>query len=88
MLEKLLKIIMMESNFLKKGFKNIFLSLFLMFVGPTLLFQSFKNQDHPWFEGVLIFSLIICLSSIFFGVKGLKNIMNSIFKKKESNVVK
>ena len=55
----------MESNFLKKGFKNIFLSLFLMFVGPTLLFQSFKNQDHPWFEGVLIFSLIICLCSIF-----------------------
>ena len=78
----------MESNFLKKGFKNIFLSLFLMFVGPTLLFQSFNNQDHPWFEGVLIFSLIICLCSIFFGVKGLKNIMNSIFKKKESNVVK
>ena len=78
----------MESNLFKKGFKNIFISLFLMFVGPTLLFQSFKNQDHPWFEGVLIFSLIICLYSIFFGVKGLKNIMNSIFKKKESNVVK
>jgi len=58
-----------------------------MFIGPTLLFQSFKNEDHPWFEGVLIFSVIICVLSIFFGVKGLKNIMNSIFKKKESNVV-
>jgi hypothetical protein len=53
-----------------------------MFIGPTLLFQSFKNQDHPWFEGVLSFSVLICVFSIFFGVKGLKNIMNSIFQKK------
>ena len=72
----------MKSNLLKKGFKNIFFSLFLMFVGPTLLFQSFKNQDHPWFEGVLSFSIIICILSIFFGFKGLTNIMNSIFQKK------
>ena len=48
----------MKSNLFKKGFKNIFLSLFLMFVGPTLLFQSFKNQDHPWFEGVLFLALL------------------------------
>ena len=78
----------MKSNLLKKGFKNIFLSLFLMFVGPTLLFQSFKNQNHPWFEGVLIISLILCVLSIFIGLKGLKNIMGTIFKKEDSNVVK
>ena len=78
----------MKSNLFKKGLKNIFLSLCLMFVGPTLLFQSFKNQNHPWFEGVLIISLILCLLSIFIGFKGLKNIMSSIFKKEDSNVVK
>jgi hypothetical protein len=59
-----------------------------MFVGPTLLFQSFKNQNHPWFEGVLIISLILCVLSIFIGLKGLKNIMGTIFKKEDSNVVK
>ncbi|SUZ48714.1 uncharacterized protein METZ01_LOCUS1568 [marine metagenome] len=59
-----------------------------MFIGPTLLFQSFKNQDHPWFVPVLFVSIIICILSIFFGIKGLKNIMNSIFKKRESKVVK
>ncbi|MFL2666497.1 MAG: DUF6095 family protein [Flavobacteriaceae bacterium] len=59
-----------------------------MFVGPTLLFQSFKNEDHPWFVPVLTISIIICILSIIFGIKGLKNIMNSIFKKKESKVVK
>jgi hypothetical protein len=78
----------MKSNLFKKGLKNIFLSLCLMFVGPTLLFQSFKNQNHPWFEGVLIISLILCVLSIFIGLKGLKNIMATIFKKEDSNVVK
>jgi predicted permease len=78
----------MKSNLFKKGLKNIFLSLCLMFVGPTLLFQSFKNQNHPWFEGILIISLILCVLSIFIGLKGLKNIMATIFKKEDSNVVK
>lgn len=78
----------MKSNLFKKGLKNIFFSLLLMFVGPTLLFQSFKNQNHPWFEGVLIISLILCVLSIFIGLKGLKNIMGTIFKKEDSNVVK
>ena len=35
----------MKSNLFKKGFKNIFFSLFLMFIGPTLLFQSFKKSS-------------------------------------------
>ena len=78
----------MKSNLFIKGIKNIFFSIFLMFIGPTLLFQSFKNEDHPWFIPVLSISIIICILSIFFGIKGLKNIMNSIFKKKESKVVK
>jgi len=78
----------MKFNLFIKGIKNIFFSIFLMFIGPTLLFQSFKNEDHPWFIPVLSISIIICILSIFFGIKGLKNIMNSIFKKKESKVVK
>lgn len=78
----------MNKKNLKKGFKQIIISFFLMFLGPTLLFQSFKNEDHPWFIPVLIISIIICILSLFYGIKGLKNIMNAIFKKKESNVVK
>ena len=78
----------MKFNLFIKGFKNILFSFFLMFVGPTLLFQSFQNEDHPWFVPMLTISILICILSIIFGIKGLKNIMNSIFKKKESKVVK
>ena len=52
-----------------------------MFLGPTMLFQSFKNQNHPWFEIILSISLVICVIALLYGVKGLKKIVDSIFKK-------
>tara|TARA_B100001093_G_scaffold50215_1_gene42716 strand:- start:4868 stop:5086 length:219 start_codon:yes stop_codon:yes gene_type:complete len=71
----------MNHNSFQKGLKNILLAFFFMFLGPTMLFQSFKNEDHPWFEIVLSISLIICLIAIIYGVRGLKKIVDSIFKK-------
>ena len=78
----------MKKNDLTDGLKKIFISIFLMFLGPTILFQSFKNENHPWFVPVLIFSIVICILSLFYGVKGLQSIMNAIFKKKDTKVVK
>ena len=71
----------MNLNTFKKGLKNILIAFFFMFLGPTMLFQSFKNQNHPWFEIVLSISLVICIIAVLFGVKGLKKIVDSIFKK-------
>ena len=72
----------MKKNHLAEGLKKIFISIFLMFLGPTILFQSFKNEDHPWFLPVLSVSIVVCVLSLFYGVKGLQSIMNAIFKKK------
>ena len=71
----------MNPNTFKKGLKNILLAFFFMFLGPTMLFQSFKNQNHPWFEIILLISLVICVIALLYGVKGLKKIVDSIFKK-------
>ena len=71
----------MKKNFFKTGIKNIAQSIFFMFLGPTLMFQSLNNKEHPWFLFVFILSILVCLFAIYKGVKGLKNIMNSIFKK-------
>ena len=71
----------MNHDIFKKGLKNILIAFFFMFLGPTMLFQSFKNQNHPWFEIVLPISLVICIIAVLFGVKGLKKIVDSIFKK-------
>ena len=71
----------MNPNTFKKGLKNILIAFFFMFLGPTMLFQSFKNQNHPWFEIILSISLLICVIALLYGVKGLKKIVDSIFKK-------
>ena len=71
----------MNLSTFKKGLKNILIAFFFMFLGPTMLFQSFKNQNHPWFEIILSISLVICVIALLYGVKGLKKIVDSIFKK-------
>ena len=78
----------MNKNHLAEGLKKIFISISLMFLRPTILFQSFKNENHPWFLPVLSISIVICVLSLFYGVKGLQSIMNAIFKKKDTKVVK
>ena len=78
----------MKKNHLAIGVKKVFISIFLMFLGPTILFQSFKNEDHPWFVPVLSLSIVICVLSLFYGIKGLQSIMNAIFKKEDTKVVK
>lgn len=71
----------MNLSTFKKGLKNILIAFFFMFLGPTMLFQSFKNQNHPWFEIILSISLVICVIALLYGFKGLKKIVDSIFKK-------
>ena len=74
----------MKNNLFSKGFKLIIISFFFMFLGPTLMFQSLKNEDHPWFTIVFIISIIVCVIAVVQGVRGLKNIVDSILKKKDS----
>jgi predicted permease len=74
----------MKENLFSKGFKKIIQSFFFMFLGPTLMFQSLKNEDHPWFTIVFSISIIVCIVGVVQGVRGLKNIVDSIFKKKDS----
>ena len=75
----------MKENLFGKGFKQIILSFFFMFLGPTLMFQSLKNEEHPWFSIVFTISIIICFTAVYYGFKGLKNIMKAIFKKKKDS---
>ena len=74
------KVIYLEET--KKGIKNIAVSFFLMFLGPTLMFQSLNNEDHPWFLIVFITSILLCILAVYKGFRGLLNIMDAIFKKK------
>jgi len=68
-----------DRDILLKGVKKMGLSLVFMFLGPTLLYISFSNQEKPLYIPLLILGIIICGGAIFFAFNGIQTIMNSMF---------
>lgn len=64
---------------LAKGIKFMAGALPLVFLGPVILFSSFKNQDHPWFIPILILGILALIGAIFLLFKGLNTIMKALF---------
>ncbi len=70
-----------DRDLLVKGLQNMGICLVLMFLGPTLLYIAFSNQDKPTYLLVLIISIIVCALAIFFLFRGINIIMKSLFNK-------
>ncbi len=86
MYELQFKIIIMESNktdkaILIKGIKTLVFSLLSLFMGPILLSIAFNNPEKPLYLPILILGCLISAFSIFLIFKGIKMIINSMFKK-------
>ena len=63
------------------GVKRLAYTILLMFSGPVVLYQAFKNQDHPWYIPVLIFGLLLALGAILMGFWGIRTLVNALFAK-------
>lgn len=74
-----------NKNILIKGLKKMGLSLICMFIGPTLIYVAFSNQEKPLYIPLLIIAILISFLAIFFGFKGIKTILDSMFKSNISN---
>lgn len=72
-----------DKDLLIKGIKQLGYTVFLMFLAPLILYQAFKNEDHPLFIYVLIFGIIVTIAAIAYGFYGIKIIMDSLFNKKK-----
>ncbi|MCC1484765.1 hypothetical protein J1C55_09210 [Winogradskyella sp. E313] len=59
--------------------------LLLMFAGPTLFYISLSNKEKPLFIPLLIISILICSAAVYFGFKGIRTIMDSMFGKRKSS---
>lgn len=57
----------------------------LMFTGPVVLYQAFKNQDHPLYIPVLVVGSLIALGAIAMGFLGIKTLVDALFGKKPRN---
>ncbi|RRA95507.1 DUF6095 family protein [Paenimyroides viscosum] len=62
-----------------KGLQKIFIAIPLMFVGPIIIYSSFKNETHFLYYPVLILGCLICLFSMYLFFKGLRTIVNGLF---------
>ena len=64
---------------LMKGLKYLAGALPLSFIGPVVLFSSFKNQEHDWFIPILLFAILAMAAAIFLMFKGIATVMKALF---------
>ncbi len=70
-----------DKTILIKGIKTMGLSLICMFLGPILFYLAESNNEKALYIPLLVFAFIICMLAVYLAFKGLKIIMNSMFKK-------
>lgn len=52
-----------------------------MFTAPVVLYQAFKNQDHPWYLPVLIAGGILAIAAVGMGFYGIRTLVNALFSR-------
>ncbi|SFO04204.1 hypothetical protein SAMN05421741_1184 [Paenimyroides ummariense] len=62
-----------------KGLQKVFIAIPLMFVGPIIIYSSFKNQEHFLYYPVLILGCLICLYSMYLFFRGLRTLVSGLF---------
>ncbi len=68
-----------DKTLLIKGVKRLAYTLALMFSGPIVLYQAFKNQDHPWYLPVLVVGGLLALGAIAMGFYSIKTMVDALF---------
>ena len=66
---------------LARGVRTMATSLLFMFLGPGIIYQAFRNSEHPLYIPVLILGFVAAALAIYFGFKGINRIMNALFDK-------
>jgi hypothetical protein len=71
-----------NKTLLVDGLKTMGITLFLAFLGPLILHVGFSNPDKPLYIPLIIAGVLMSGAAIYFGFKGIRVIMDSIFGKK------
>jgi len=69
-----------NKQMLVKGLKTMGLTLVTLFLGPFLLHAGLSNSEKPLYIPLVIAGVVVCVTAIYLGFKGIKIIMDSIFK--------
>lgn len=69
---------------LLKGIKTMIFALGSLFMGPILISFAYSKPEAPLYYPLLILGCAICAMAVFMMFKGIRTIMNSMFKKQDS----
>jgi ABC-type Fe3+ transport system permease subunit len=69
-----------KKQLLDKAIKYLLYALPMMFIGPAVIYNAFQNKENVWHYLVLAIGIIICILSVLFLFKGVKNITDSLFQ--------
>lgn len=65
---------------LVRGLKTMGGTVLLLFLGPFLLHAGLSNPEKPLYIPLVIAGIAVCAWAIYLGFKGIRTIMDSIFK--------
>tara|TARA_B100001094_G_C17584140_1_gene508812 strand:+ start:163 stop:393 length:231 start_codon:yes stop_codon:yes gene_type:complete len=68
----------MNKLLLQSGLKKMSLFLICCFIGPVIVHQAFKNQNHPLYFPVLILGFLFLIIALYYGFSGIKSLVNAI----------
>jgi len=69
---------------LKKGLLKIGTFFILCFVAPVLVYQAFKNQEHPFYWPVLAIGIGLSITAIIYGFWAIKILLDGLFGDKKN----
>ena len=74
-----------DKELLVKGLKSFGYTVLAMFAGPLLIYQAFKNEEHPFYWPVLILGALCAVLAIYLGFRSVGIVMDAVFGKKDKN---
>jgi hypothetical protein len=64
---------------LAKGIKYLAGALPLIFIGPSILYSAFNNQDKALYWPILIIGILMSFGAIFLIFKGIMTLLKALF---------
>lgn len=68
-----------NKDLISRGIKYLTGALPLLFIGPTVIYNAFMNEQNDWHYLVLLVGIAFCITAVFLMFKGLHFIMKSLF---------
>jgi hypothetical protein len=76
----------MNKPLLQKGLKKMSLFLLCSFIGPVIVHQAFKNQNHYLYIPILVLGLLILITAMYYGFSGVKTLVNALLGKRKTKL--